>query len=218
MQQRNIIVTGGTGYMGRRLIPELTNRGHIVRALVRNGSESKVPPCCEAVLGDPLDSSSLASHFRSGDTVVQLVGVPHPSPAKAAQFRSIDLKSALAAVQAAAQVGAGHFVYVSVAHPAPVMKAYVDARSEAERAIEESKLNATILRPWYVLGPGHRWPYGLLPFYWVLERIPATKETAHRLGLVTLEQMVSALAWSVDSPVTGVRVLGVPDIRNRGQL
>jgi hypothetical protein len=72
---------------------------------------------------------------------------------------------------------------------------------------------ATILRPWYVLGPGHRWPYVLVPAYWLLERISSTREGARRLGLVTLEQMLQALTDAVESPSTGVRVLGVPEIR-----
>jgi len=45
------------------------------------------------------------------------------------------------------------------------MKAYIAVREECEEIIQESGLNATILRPWYVLGPGHRWPYMLLPMY-----------------------------------------------------
>jgi uncharacterized protein YbjT (DUF2867 family) len=61
-----------------------------------------------------------------------------------------------ASVSAASKAGIQHFIYVSVAHPAPVMKAYIAARSEAESLLKQSGLNSTILRPWYVLGPGHR--------------------------------------------------------------
>ncbi len=80
--------------------------------------------------------------------------------------------------------------------------------------IHESGLAATILRPWYVLGPGHRWPYALVPMYWLFESIPATRETAQRLGLVTLKEMVAALVRSVESPADGIRILDVPSIRN----
>jgi uncharacterized protein YbjT (DUF2867 family) len=82
--------------------------------------------------------------------------------------------------------------------------------------IRESGLNATILRPWYVLGPGRRWPVILKPIYWLMERIPATRESARRLGLVTIEQMVAALVRSVEHPAQGVRILNVPDIRGCG--
>jgi len=143
-----VFVTGGTGYLGSRLIPALSSRGHSVRALVRPGSEGKLPSGCEPVPGNALEEASIAAAVRPGETVVQLVGVPHPAPSKAPLFRTIDLASALAAIGAAKKAGAAHFVYVSVAQPAPVMKAYVAARAAAEAALRASGLTATVLRPW----------------------------------------------------------------------
>jgi uncharacterized protein YbjT (DUF2867 family) len=209
-----VFVAGGTGYMGRRLIPRLLDRGHEVRALVRPGSEKKLPSGCTAVLGNALDGSSYANQIAPADTFVQLVGVAHPSPAKAAEFRQVDLPSGLGAVAAAKAAGIRHFVYLSVAHPAPMMHAYIAVRSECETAIETAGLNATILRPWYVLGPGHRWPYLLVPMYKIAELLPPTRNGAQRLGLVTLEQMTSALTVAVENPVRGRRVVSVPEIRS----
>ena len=147
------------------------------------------------------------------DTFVQLVGVSHPNPAKAAEFRSVDLASGRGAIEAASSAGVQHFVYVSVAHPAPMMKAYIEVRSQCEAMIRQSGLKATILRPWYVLGPGHRWPYLLLPIYKLMELFPSTREGATRLGLVTLEQMVRALVRAVETPAQEVQIVEVPQIR-----
>ena len=122
------------------------------------------------------------------------------------------------AVAAASYAGIQHFVYVSVAQPAPMMKAYLEVRAECEAAIHSSGLHATILRPWYVLGPGHRWPYLLIPAYWVFEKLPPTRDGAQRLGLVTLEQMLQALTNAIASPAPNVRVLGVPQIRQGSWL
>lgn len=210
---QSVFITGGTGYLGSRLIPRLLARGHRVQALVRPGSERRLPSGCESVPGNALDANSYQDAIGAATTFVQLVGVAHPSPAKAAEFRSIDLVAGREAVAAALHAGVRHFVYVSVAHPAPMMKAYITVRAECESLIRSSGLNATILRPWYVLGPGHLWPYGLLPFYWLLERLPATREGAQRLGLVTLEQMLVALTGAVDHPYEGQRILEVPEIR-----
>ena len=214
MTAKNVFITGGTGYIGRVLIPRLLERGHETRALVRQGSESKLPPGCEAVIGNALDASTFADQVQPSDTFVQLVGVPHPSPAKSAEFQSIDLASVRASVAAAAGAGVKHFVYVSVAQPSPVMKAYQAVRAQGEKMIRDSGLDATVLRPWYVLGPGHRWPYALIPMYWLFERIPSTRDTARRLGLVTLDQMVNTLVASVESIADGVSILEVPSIRS----
>src|SRR6266513_1161546 len=67
---------------------------------------------------------------------------------------------------------------VSVAHPAPTMKAYIEVRTRCEELIRTSGLHATILRPWYVLGPGHYWSYLLKPFYWMARQIPASRAGA----------------------------------------
>ena len=211
--RRCVFVAGGTGYMGQKLISRLLERGHQVRALVRAGSEKKLPVGCTPIPGNALDGTSYASQIAPADTFVQLVGVAHPSPAKAAEFRQIDLPAGLGAVGAAKSAGIRHFVYLSVAHPARMMQAYIAVRSECEAAIESAGLNATILRPWYVLGPGHWWPYFLLPMYKLAELLPSTREGARRLGLVTLEQMTSALTVAVENPTQGLRIVTVPEIR-----
>ena len=211
---QSVFVTGGTGYMGRRLIPLLVQRGHRVKALVRQGSEKKLPGSATRVTGDALKNGSYTEQVRGSDTFVHLIGVPHPSPAKAKEFREIDFVSAQVAVRAARDAGIRHFVYLSVAHPAPMMHAFIGVRSECEAMIRAGGMSATFLRPWYVLGPGHRWPYALIPFYWLLERLPATKQSAQRLGLIHLSQMINALVWTVENPVDGTRILDVPEMRN----
>jgi nucleoside-diphosphate-sugar epimerase len=80
-------------------------------------------------------------------------------------------------------------------------------------AIAPGGLPATVLRPWYVVGPGHWWPVVLYPLYAVGEWLPATRAGARRLGLVTLAQLVAALVHAVEHPPGGVRLVDVPAIR-----
>ena len=199
-----VFVAGGTGYLGWPLIERLLNKGHSVRALVRSGSEHKLPRDA-----DPVYQRDVAGC----DTFVHLIGTPRPSPAKAKQFREVDLPQALESIESAKLGGVAHFIYVSVAHPAPVMQAYIDVRQQCERALTESGMAHTILRPWYILGPGHWWPYALVPIYKVMEALPPTRESALRLGLVTHAQMTNALEWAVYHKPTPARVMTVPDIR-----
>lgn len=228
---RQIFVTGGTGFIGRHLIPELLRRGHSVTALARPGSEKRLPPGCAVrsggrsftwAIGNPLDGETYRKEVSSATTFVHLVGVSHPSPAKTDLFRSIDLASLSSAVAVAVSAGIGHFVYVSVAQPAPVMQAYVAARREGEKILIDSGLRATILRPWYVLGPGRRWPLLLTPLYRLLESLPSTREKALRLGLVTLPQMIGALLSAVEHPpppgCNRISLVEVPEIRKGGAI
>ncbi|HKP16079.1 MAG TPA: NAD(P)H-binding protein [Gemmatimonadaceae bacterium] len=204
MMPRHVFVTGGTGYIGLALLDALVTRGHKVRALVRPASAPLLPPGVGPVFGNALDAESYADEVPPADTFVQLVGTPHPGPGQVAEFARVDLPSGLAAVNASVEANVRHLVYVSVAHPAPVMHAYIAARTAVEARIGEacatSWLAATILRPWYVLGPGHRWPYLLTPLYALGRALPPTREGALRLGLVTRTQMVAALVEAVENP------------------
>ena len=218
MSQREVFLTGGTGFLGRSLASELLRRGHRVRALSRPGSESRVVQGCEIVHGDALRSETYSANVAPSDTFVHLIGVSHPSPSKAEQFRKIDLVSCREAVQAAKQAGIRHFVYLSVARPAPMMKEYQAVRAEGERMVTAAGIPATFVRPWYVLGPGRSWPVALKPFYALARAFPPTREGAIRLALVTLEQMTHTLAWAVENPPLTVQVFEPPQIKLGGRM
>jgi uncharacterized protein YbjT (DUF2867 family) len=213
---RQLFVAGGTGYIGRALLPRLVARGHRVRALVRPGSAGRLATGCEAVAGSALDAASYRESIAPCDTFVHLVGVSHPAPWKAAQFEAVDLGSVRAALRAVAGGSVRHFVYLSVAHPAPVMTAYWRTRARCEALIDAAGMDRTLARPWYVLGPGHRWPHLLRPLYALAEALPASRETARRLGLVTLAQATAALVRAIEEPPEGRRVLEVPELRAGG--
>jgi uncharacterized protein YbjT (DUF2867 family) len=216
MASDHIVVIGSTGYLGSCLIPRLIERGHTVTAVVRPGSHATPVPGCRAVQADPLDAASLTPHLHAGDTVVQLVGVPKPAPWKGPHFRAVDLVAGRASIDAAKTARVEHFVYVSVAHPAPIMKDYIAVRCECEDRLDTAGLRATILRPWYILGPGHWWPLGLQPVYRLMEMVPSTQDAARRLGLVTIHDMLTALVWSIEHPPESIRVIEVPEIRRLG--
>jgi uncharacterized protein YbjT (DUF2867 family) len=93
------------------------------------------------------------------------------------------------------------------------MHAYIAVRRQGEALVRGTGIPATILRPWYVLGPGHRWPTLLLPLYALFERLPAARDTLRRLGLVTLEQMVAALTYAVEHAPARLRICEVPEVR-----
>jgi hypothetical protein len=64
-----------------------------------------------------------------------------------------------------------------------------------------------------VLGPGHRWAHVLAPVYWIAALMPSMRDGAQRLGLVTLRQMIGALAHAVDTAGVESTIVSVTDIR-----
>ncbi len=213
--KQEVFITGATGYMGKRLVAILLQGGYQVKALVRRGSENKLPKVCASVIANPFDEKTFVNEIPEGCTFVQLLGVSHPGPKKKDLFRSIDFASAKASALAAKEAGVSHFVYVSVAQTiTSVMKDYQLCRAEAEEAILATGIKATFIRPWYVIGPGHYWPLLFQPVFKLLEWIPATSQKARALRLVSLKQMLAAIADAVKNPPAGnLRIIEINEIR-----
>ena len=96
-----VFITGGTGYLGRPLITALLERGFAMHALARPQSVRRLPSAAVHAIGNALDDTTFAAAIPPCATFVHLVGTPHPNPAKASEFRRVDLASIKAAVAAA---------------------------------------------------------------------------------------------------------------------
>lgn len=209
---KDVFITGGTGYIGTRLIRKLLEKDFYVTALMRKESEGKLPAGCHFIFGNALDASTFADKISPTQTFIHMVGVAHPSPSKKQQFVDVDLKSIQESAKAAKDKNIQHFIYISVA-PSNIMKDFSEVRMRGEKLIGENFPNATFLRPFYVLGPGHYWPLSLTPFFGILSLTKSGREKGERLGLVWLGQMVNALIWTVENPTVGIRILEVKDIK-----
>ncbi len=209
-----VFITGGTGYIGRRLTRLLLEKGYKVFVLTRRGSEHKVPAGAASVIADAFDPASFHSSIPPGCIFIQLLGVAHPSPKKAKEFREIDLRSVKASADAAAMAGVSHFIYVSVAmSPSKLMAAYQSVRAEGEAYCKNKGLNCTFIRPWYVLGPGHYWPVILLPFYGIAELVPSWRAQARNKALVTIGQILNVFISAVEADPQPVRLVEIKNIR-----
>ena len=210
---QNVFITGGTGYLGTRLIKDLQNDKYNILALVRKGSESKLPKGCNWVEGDALDASSYKDKIQASSIFVHLIGVAHPSPSKKEQFKTIDLVSIHEAVKAAIYANVEHFIYLSVSmYPTKIMKDFQVVRAEGEQALMNSGLRISFMRPWYVLGPGHWWPILLKPLFFIA-KLAGKKEAAENLDTVTLQQMIRALVHAIKHLPATIAVYDVQKIK-----
>lgn len=190
---KTVFVTGVTGYIGQRLTKQLLHRGNRVVGPVRKGSEQKLVSGATAVTTNPFDSTSFESSIPKDSVFIQLPGVSHPLPTKAKQFDEVDLKSVMASVDGAVKSGVAHFIYVSVAMaPSKLMASYQQISKNGETYCKTKGLKCTFIRPRYVVDPGHYWPVLLLPLYSIAEIIPAWRQKARGMALVTIRQMIRA--------------------------
>jgi uncharacterized protein YbjT (DUF2867 family) len=211
---KSIFITGGTGYIGGYLIAQLIAKGYHVKALVRNQSAHKLPAGVEIIKGDALNAASYQHHISPCQMMIHLVGVSHPSPAKKAQFYSIDLVAAQQAALAARHAMVSEFVMMSVAQESTkIMADYQQARAQAESYVNDLLPNTLFVRPWYVVGPGHYWPLLLTPIYKILSWLPFTQRKANALALVTINQLIAAMVDSIEKPAKGHYTLEISEIK-----
>jgi uncharacterized protein YbjT (DUF2867 family) len=142
-----ILVAGGTGTLGTRVVRQFTGRGEAVRVLARDpGRAGQLPDTVELLPGDLRDPATLAAAVAGCTTVISAVhgfaGPGRPSPG------SVDRDGNRALIQAAAAAGTEHLVLVSVLGAAPDHPMSLHrAKHAAEQALQASGLAWTIIRP-----------------------------------------------------------------------
>lgn len=213
---QTIFITGGTGYIGSRLISALLQTGDFrIKALVRKGSEHKLPKGAVIITGDALNATTYTAQAHAADVFIHLIGVAHPSPAKKDAFVTIDLASVEQAATVVQCNHLPHVIYLSVSqYPSRIMKDYRAVRAKGETLLKATGAQCSFIRPWYVLGPGHWWPILLTPFYALARLLPSTREQSRQQDLVTIKQMIRTLHYAINHPPeNGVRIYNVPDIK-----
>jgi len=168
--ERIVAVAGGSGFIGRAIVRRLAAiPGIRVCVLTRNPEQARarlnVGANVEFTAADVNDPSRLATAIAGADTIVNAVqfdGYPIENPARGLTFNRIDYGGTVALIAAAKQAGVAHFIYISGAaaderSPNPAFR----AKGRAERALRDSGLAYTILRPSLVYGPEDKVVNGL---------------------------------------------------------
>lgn len=146
-----LAITGGTGFVGSRLIALAAAAGHQVRALTRRAQAARAH--IDWVAGDLADIPALAQLCDGADAVIHVAGVVNaPDRAGFATGNIEGTHNMLAAAEAA---GVQRFVHVSsLAAREPDMSDYGWSKAEAERLAADSLLDTAIVRPPAIYGPG----------------------------------------------------------------
>jgi len=153
MARRNwnrIFVTGGTSFLGLRVVAALIEQGADVTVLVRPENEDKLGALrrhVRLVSGNVWDRASLKGRSRGHGAVVHLVGSIHAQPERGLTFQQLNLVSARNAISMAVSDGVPYFVLLSaVAKPLGVSSEYIYSKREAEDYLRGSGLTWAIVR------------------------------------------------------------------------
>ena len=193
-----VLVTGGTGFVGPKVVHALRAEEHLVRVLARNPAKQERLRAwgCEVVPGDMTDAESLRRAAQGAETVVHLVALPPFADPKTTQ--RVMEQGTRDLVAAAKDAAAKHFVLMSalgVREDTKDLSAYNHAKWEEETTVKGSGLPHTIFRPSFIFGRDG----GLLPDLVRLTRwSPVTPvPSARQLQPIWVEDVAAYFAKAV---------------------
>lgn len=157
----NIVVAGGTGFLGRAVAGALLACGHAVTVMARNpGRVSAIPQLAgaAAISGDVTDAGTLTGRLSGADAVVCAVQFPnHPIEVerRGLTYDRFDRLGTENLIREAQGSGVERFFYLSGAGADPASdKVWYRAKGRAEESLRRSGLRYAILRPSWAYGPG----------------------------------------------------------------
>lgn len=196
-----VLVTGGTGFLGRAVIRMLSQSDYQVRTLMRPSRRSPELPAgipVEAAISSLVDKRGVRAAMVGVDTVVHLAGAERSG--LEAGLRAVDIEGTRVLVEAARQAGVSRLVYVSHlgAEPSSAFPA-LRAKALAEDAIRKGDLPYTIVRSSLVYGEGDRFTTSLAMLLGIspgIFLIPGDGRTA--LQPVWVDDLATCVAWSLE--------------------
>ena len=153
----NILLVGGTGFVGSALARELATRDRTVTVLARSPDASEVPTGVRTTTGDVTDYDSLDPAFVDQDVVVNLVALSplYTPPGGNEMHERVHVGGTRNVVDAAEEHGVERLVQLSALGANPDGgTAYIRAKGEAETVVRESSLEWILIRPSVVFGDG----------------------------------------------------------------
>ncbi|HEU0264674.1 MAG TPA: NAD(P)H-binding protein [Geobacterales bacterium] len=150
-KRATILLTGASGFIGQRLLPELLQNGFTVRALVRR-ADIKLPPGVEAVTGDLLEPLSMDRAMQGIDTAFYLV---HSMAGGRAGFARRDRQAAENFVTAATRAGIRRVIYLGgLGETGANLSEHLASRREVAEILRQGPFATTVLRAAIIIGAG----------------------------------------------------------------
>lgn len=200
MKTQQLVMLGGTGFVGHHLVPRLVADGHRVLLLSRNRERHRdlaVLPGVQVRSADVHDGDALAAQLEGADAVLNLVGILNPVGRD--DFRRVHVELTRTLVSACAAAGVTRLHQMSSLKAGQGLSQYLKTRGEAEALVRQSPLAWTIYQPSVIFGEGD----GLVTRFARLLRmsplLPLARPRA-KLAPVHVGDVAEAIARCVATP------------------
>ena len=167
---KTILLTGATGYVGGRLLPELLDQGHRVRCLVRNPAKADLPRDAEVAEGDVIEGTGLTEALQGVDVAYYLVHSMGRGNGSHGDFAERDRRGADHFGRAAAQAGVDRVVYLGGLDAPGEPSAHLRSRDEVADVLREHVRELVYVRAAMVIGDGSA---SFLMLRHLVQRLPA---------------------------------------------
>lgn len=199
-----ILVTGGTGFVGRHLIRRLTEEGHSIRCLVRQSSK-KVDLLkefdLEIVNGDVTDLDSVKRAAEGCDAVYSLVGLLYEP--RGYTFDSVHAGGVRNIVEACRASGIKRLLHISALGTSPEAKSrYHRTKLTGEEVIKESGLDYTVFRPSVIFGEDDSFVNLFAPMIRLSPVIGIIGDGGYRMQPVYIEDLITCMVKSLNDEKT----------------
>lgn len=205
MAAQQLVILGGTGFVGSRLVPRLAADGHRIVLLSRNRErhrEFALLPGVSVRSADVHDDAVLRRHLVGADAALNLVGILNPRGRDSFQRVHVELTRRLIAACEASGVRRLH--QMSSLKAGQGFSQYLKTRGEAEALVRACALDWTIYQPSVIFGPGD----GLVSrFAKLLRQLPALPlaRAPARMAPTFVGDVAEAITRCVDHPTLGQR-------------
>jgi NADH dehydrogenase len=210
---RTVLVTGASGYVGRRLVERLAERGTPVRALVHR-TRPELPAGVVAVTGDITDSSSLAHACEGVDVVINLASVTADRKPPAGGYDRVNAEGPAALAAAARATGVRRLVHLAgidttIGRPGP----YLAGRRRGDAAVLASGVEAVaILRPSIMFGGSDAaFVNAMARLVKLAPAVPVPGDGSVRIQMIWVEDVVRCMVQLADDMRPGQFPVGGPE-------
>lgn len=200
-----LLITGATGYIGRHLVARLVSQGEHPRCLVRDINRAKtILPAdkVELVKGDTTQAATVDAAMQDVDTVVHAAFITADRKSQGGNFyNETNVNGTANVVKAAKAVGVQRIIEISGLGTKPDKPgSYMEGRYEAERAVIESGISYTIIRPSVLFGKGAPFIEGLAGLVKTAPVLPLIGGGKTMFQPIYVEDVVTVIVKVLENP------------------